>query len=275
MTGTGERLLVTGAAGLLGQDAVRQLLSRWPDRQRWPAAKAARPVVFLDFDGTITRRDVTDAILEVYADPQWLQVEEEWKAGRLSSRDCLTAQVALVTAAPEQLDSLLDSIEIDSGLVPLLDTCSAHGVPVHIVSDGFDYCIHRVLSRPSLGLAPHLESVQIVSSHLERDGTRWTLEFTSSHQPCAHGCATCKPATMERLNPAGGPMVFVGDGLSDKHAARRADLVFAKDALAAFCDQHAIAYAPYDHLLTVAQSLDRLLQSTAVLALEPAGGAAD
>jgi len=44
-------------------------------------------IVFLDFDGTITQRDATDVILEAYADPGWLRIEEEWKAGRIGSRD--------------------------------------------------------------------------------------------------------------------------------------------------------------------------------------------
>ena len=92
-------------------------------------------MVFLDFDGTITRRDATDAILEAYADPEWVQIEDEWKRGRMGSRDCLIAQMALVRATNAEIDSLLDDIAIDQGFVPLLETCSAHGVPVHIVSD--------------------------------------------------------------------------------------------------------------------------------------------
>jgi 2-hydroxy-3-keto-5-methylthiopentenyl-1-phosphate phosphatase len=275
MMGTGERILVAGATGFLGRKVVQHLLHQGPNRRRWQAAESVKPVVFLDFDGTITRRDVTDAILETYADPQWLRVEEEWKAGRMSSRECLTAQVALVTATQEELDFLLDDIEIDDGFVPLLETCSAHSVPAHIVSDGFDYCIQRILSRPSLQLAPYLKGVQIVSSHLEPLGTRWTVEFTSSCQPCVHGCATCKPAAMARLNTTGGPTIFVGDGLSDKYAAARADLVFAKDKLAAFCDAQAISYAPYDNLATIARLLDRLIQSNAALARESSDKAGD
>src|SRR5262249_6907381 len=65
------------------------------------------PMVFLDFDGTITRRDATDAILEAYADPRWLQLEEAWKHGRIGSRECLTAQMALVRASREEIDALL------------------------------------------------------------------------------------------------------------------------------------------------------------------------
>lgn len=220
-----------------------------------------KPMVFLDFDGTITRLDATDAILEAYADPQWLQIEEAWKAGRIGSRDCLATQMALVTATREEIDTLLDDIEIDPGLVSLLGACSAQGVPLHIVSDGFDYCIERILSRPSLNLAPYLTGVQIVSSHLELNGTHWRTDFTSSSSSCVHGCGTCKPAAMERLNDAGGPTVFIGDGLSDKYAAAHADLVFAKDALATYCDEQTISYTPYDDLASIARRLDHLLQS--------------
>jgi 2-hydroxy-3-keto-5-methylthiopentenyl-1-phosphate phosphatase len=223
--------------------------------------ESVKPIVFLDFDGTITCRDATDAILETYADPAWLRIEEEWVAGRLSSRDCLTAQMGLVTAPPAAVDSLLDGIGIDQGFVLLLDVCAARGVPVHIVSDGFDYCIERILGRPSLHLAPHLAGVRIVSSHLEPNGNRWRIGFTSFGRSCVHGCATCKPATMVALNTAGRPTVFVGDGLSDRYAAARADLVFAKDQLAAYCDKQAIPYTRYDHLGTIARRLDRLFCS--------------
>jgi 2-hydroxy-3-keto-5-methylthiopentenyl-1-phosphate phosphatase len=216
-------------------------------------------MAFLDFDGTITRRDATDAILEAFADPTWRQIEEEWKSGRMGSRECLIAQMALVRATRSEIDALLDDIAIDSGFVPLLETCSVHGVPVHIVSDGFDYCILRILSRPSLRLAAHLEGVQIVSSHLEPVGDRWSAHVTSFARSCIHGCGTCKPATLERLNTTGGPMIFVGDGLSDRYAATRADLVFAKNELAAYCHEQAIPYTPYDNLATIARTLDDLL----------------
>jgi 2-hydroxy-3-keto-5-methylthiopentenyl-1-phosphate phosphatase len=219
-----------------------------------------KPRVFLDFDGTITRRDATDAILEAYADPEWLRIEEEWKRGRIGSRECLIAQMALVRATRAEIYALLDDIVIDNGFVPLLETCTAHLVPVHIVSDGFDYCIQRILSRPSRLLAGYLGGVQIVSSHLVPRGDRWNVDVACFAPPCIHGCATCKPAVMERLTRVGEPTIFVGDGLSDKYAAAHADLVFAKTQLAAHCRDHTIPYTPYDNLATIARQIDHLLR---------------
>ena len=214
--------------------------------------------VFLDFDGTITRRDATDAILDAFAGPAWLQIEDAWLSGRIGSRECLAEQMALVTATQEQVDHLLDGIGVDPGFATLLDACAARDRPVHIVSDGFDYCIGRILGRPGLNLLTRLAGSDIVSSSLRPDGRRWRATFAHPSAPCAHGCATCKPAAMRRLSPAGAITVLVGDGFSDRHAAMDADIVFAKDRLALFCDNEAVPYTPYDTLAAVADSLEHL-----------------
>jgi 2-hydroxy-3-keto-5-methylthiopentenyl-1-phosphate phosphatase len=41
------------------------------------------PMVFLDFDGTVSRCDAIDLILEHYADKHWLNIEESGAAARL------------------------------------------------------------------------------------------------------------------------------------------------------------------------------------------------
>jgi 2-hydroxy-3-keto-5-methylthiopentenyl-1-phosphate phosphatase len=156
-------------------------------------------VVFLDFDGTITRRDATDAILEAFADPGWLDIEAAWVAGRIGSRECLAAQIGLVAASRQQVDHLLDGIEVDPGLARLFEVCTTKGLPVHIISDGFDYCIQRILGRPNQPWRSVLSASHIVSSRLWTKGGRWHTAFPHPLEACAHGCATCKPVAMEVL----------------------------------------------------------------------------
>ncbi len=222
------------------------------------------PVVFLDFDGTITTQDATDAILEAFAHPQWRRIEAAWKAGGIGSRECLSSQMALVDASQGDVDALLNRIDVDPGFGEVLKVCGAHAVPVHILSDGFDYCIGRILARSSLDIEPYLRNTRIMSSHLEPDGMKWRASFMIHTPECTHGCATCKPWAMKQLAGAGLPTVFVGDGLSDRYAAAAADVVFAKDALAAFCREQAIAYHPYQCLTMVADRLGMLFASACV-----------
>jgi 2-hydroxy-3-keto-5-methylthiopentenyl-1-phosphate phosphatase len=216
-------------------------------------------LLFLDFDGTISERDAIDAILESFADPRWLFIEEEWKSGRIGSRACLKEQIALVRATRAELDALLDSIELDAGLNVLLQTCASHQIPTHVLSDGFDYCIQRILSRQANDFVRR--SLHVCASHLEPQGAHlWRAEFPFFQQGCAHGCATCKPAVMRLLNSSRAATIFVGDGLSDRYAAASADLVFAKNSLAAYCRKEQIPYVAYDNLGDVAARLETALR---------------
>ena len=223
------------------------------------SSRVGRPTasVFLDFDGTISRADVVDAILEQYADAAWKQVEEEWRAGRLGSRACLAQQMALVRASPREIDDLIDRIGIDTGLVALLEACAHVATPVHIVSDGFDYCIRRLLARLPPQAQRLLEGVSVSASHLEPAAdARWETGFAFPVAGCAHGCATCKPARMRALAPPDTPTVFVGDGLSDRYAALDAGIVFAKDGLETFCVRQGLAHVRYETLADVAACIE-------------------
>jgi 2-hydroxy-3-keto-5-methylthiopentenyl-1-phosphate phosphatase len=217
------------------------------------------PILFLDFDGTISRRDAVDAILETYADPKWLSFEADWRDGRIGSRDCLRAQMSLVRASRKQIDNLLDGIGIDEELLTLLELCAGQHITTHIVSDGFDYCIRRILSGASKRLAALLRGGRVCAGHLESRGHLWRTEFPFFHQTCGHGCATCKPAVMRLLNKTNAPAIFVGDGFSDRYAVESADLVFAKDGLATYCTEQSIEYSRYQNLGEVAAGIDRWL----------------
>ncbi|PYS41962.1 MAG: phosphatase [Acidobacteria bacterium] len=219
--------------------------------------------LFLDFDGTISKRDVTDAILEQYADKDWLVSETEWRAGRIGSRACLSEQMALVRATRKQIDALVDSIEVDEGFNELLEICAARNVQTHIVSDGFDCFIDRILERAVNGNRSLVNSIS--ASHLKLDARPWRTEFPFFEQSCGHGCATCKPAVMRLVNPANAPAIFVGDGLSDRYAVERADLVFAKSELADYCRVNSIAHTEFERLTEVATDLDRWPGSRAFL----------
>ncbi len=230
------------------------------------------PILFLDFDGTISERDAIDVLLDAFADPRWLDIEADWQAGRIGSRECLQAQMALVSATREEVNNLLDSIKVDRGFAALVKTCASHRVPVHIVSDGFDYCIERVLSSAGSRVARALDHVGIFSSRLMHEGERWHVEFPFFSEPCVHGCATCKPAVMRQLNQTGARAIFVGDGLSDRYAAESADMVFAKGKLADYCRQSNLSYVLYEDLGRVAVYLESLLSSEtleAVAAADP------
>lgn len=204
---------------------------------------------FLDFDGTISTEDVVDKILERFADKEWRVIEKQWAAGVIGSRECLSRQMALVRAKPREFGRLLDAVNIDPYFVPFLRHARAAGVPVAVVSDGFDLVIGRVLERALGAESEIVRSIPVYSNHLEwRDGL---LAAHFSEASCAHGCATCKERVIREIARPGETVVFVGDGWSDRFGASVSAFTFAKHRLLKFCREKKLPHRPYSNFKAV------------------------
>lgn len=182
-----------------------------------------------DFDGTIARIDVTDGVLTRFAEAEWEEVEAEWKAGRIGSRECMARQIALVRASRGALDAYLDTVEIDPAFPAFVADCRTRGIPLKVVSDGLDYGIRRILGRHGLG------DLHVIANRLvETTPGRWKLEFPYFRENCRALSGTCKCAVAATNEPARRTLL-IGDGTSDFCLAGDADYVFAKHKLLAHC----------------------------------------
>jgi HAD superfamily phosphoserine phosphatase-like hydrolase len=190
----------------------------------------------LDFDGTVAPGDPTDRLLERFADPSWRVLEAEWQAGRITSRECMQRQAALLRATPGQLDAAIRSLRIDPGLHGFVELCRRRGVEIAIVSDGFDRVVRAALRQARL-------PIPFFANTLEwQGGDRWRLALPYGRDDCASGAANCKCAHGDWR---GGRCVVVGDGRSDFCMAARAGFVIAKGALADFCRARGLRHASF------------------------------
>ena len=215
--------------------------------------------VLVDFDGTIATVDTTDLLLEQFADPSWQEIEADWKAGRIGSRECMIRQIDLVRASPAEMDSFVDSIEIDPGVPAFIELCRSLGHRVSVVSDGLDRTVGAVLRRHEL-------DVPFYANRLEHKGGRkWRLTFPWSRDDCKPLSGNCK---CQFASPSGGGRdirVVVGDGRSDFCVAEGADLVLAKSSLARHCvanDLPHFAFSRFDEATSLfARWLDERVDS--------------
>lgn len=192
--------------------------------------------IVCDFDGTITRQDTVDAILEELADPHWRVLERQWLDNEITAATCMRGQVALIDSAEGRLDAALDQIELDPGFARFLAWGESLGHDIRIVSDGVDYFIDRILRRHGLGHVP------VVANRLVR-GRPFGLEQPWSQAGCAAGSGVCKCSAAAPEGPE--PLVFIGDGRSDFCLAAKADLLFAKDALADYAADRGQPFHPF------------------------------
>lgn len=204
--------------------------------------------VFCDFDGTIAQVDVTDLVLERFADPAWRDVEADWTRGKIDSATCMAQQVALLRAPLAEINACLDEVEIDPGFPDFVAWARANHVPLKVVSDGIDHCIERVLGRHGFGDIP------VFANRLSVTPDGYSLSHPWRGDACRVGSGVCKCA----VNGAGGDtIVFVGDGRSDRCAAPAADILFAKSGLADYCRRLGTPFIAYDTFHDVHAELAR------------------
>ena len=215
--------------------------------------------IVCDFDGTITRTDVIDSILQRFADPSWEAIEHEWLAGDIGSRECLSRQLALVKATPTELLDFFDSIEIDPDFPDFVDYVTGLGASLEVVSDGIEQGIARILARHYVSLLP------ILANRLRQLGhDNWRIDFPYASDACRAASGNCKC----KSTPKTKRVLVIGDGQSDMCVASSADFVFAKDRLAEHCERNGIAYARFDSFAELPAMLALLPNASAANATE-------
>ena len=202
--------------------------------------KKKLPVVFLDFDNTITSLDVLDAVIGRFSiDQKWMVYEEAWKEGKIGSRQCLEAQLRSVRVTRADLAKYVKQIPLDPFALKLFQTLRRQHIPFIIVSDSFSVIIWTILRHYGILRA------KVFANELKFEKDRLIPSFPYHSKDCRRGCAHCKKIHV--LKHRDRTTIYVGDGLSDVCPALESDIVFAKDSLAshleaerkfhtAFCD---------------------------------------
>jgi 2-hydroxy-3-keto-5-methylthiopentenyl-1-phosphate phosphatase len=211
--------------------------------------------VFLDFDGTLTQRDLLDDLIAGYSrDDSWKQIERLWEAGEIGSRRCLEEQFALVNINDAELEMVLDRVSLDPGAGPLIRLLERANVPGAVLSDGIDLFITRTLSRQGL-------SIPIRANTIQRRGATMNLLCPLTRDDCKSAAAHCKCGSMQSLRDSQRRTIYVGDGRSDLCPARTADFVFAKGALARALEKEGRPFARFTTLVDVKDTLEKQWQN--------------
>jgi 2-hydroxy-3-keto-5-methylthiopentenyl-1-phosphate phosphatase len=93
----------------------------------------------------------------------------------------------------------------------------------------------------------------VIANHVDPRPEGWIVDLRYG-EACPVCGQSCKRATVERL-AAGGEVVYIGDGYSDRCAGEAADRVFAIRRLAAHLEEKGIPYEPFRDFFDIAAAL--------------------
>src|SRR4051812_696807 len=152
-----------------------------------PRLTGASWTIQCDFDGTISKDDVTDSLLQRFGRDGWQALEEAWERGDIGSREGMKGQIALLDMSREELDAHLAAMDIDPHFPAFVQRARALGITVQVVSDGIDLAIHAILQRNGL------DDLPVFANHLVQAGPRlWQLQSPHASAACTRASGNCK-----------------------------------------------------------------------------------
>jgi 2-hydroxy-3-keto-5-methylthiopentenyl-1-phosphate phosphatase len=215
--------------------------------------------IFVDFDGTITRRDVGDALFETFGGSRCLDAVEQYRNEKLSAVECFRLECdACGDVELSRYHAFLDAQEIDASFKPFIEFCRGNAIDHYILSDGMDAYIRYILDRHGLGDVPFFANKLTLVQTANASTVRFVPAFPYTDEVCQR-CACCKRNHMLSLSGDDDVIVYVGEGYSDRCPSRYADIVFAKDDLRNYCRQENISFFEYESFADVTDRLRSLM----------------
>ena len=205
--------------------------------------------IFTDFDGTITREDLGDKIFKVFGN--FDEYYPRLQRGELTVPEywCLLCASISPTITLEKMRSWAQEQPADPHFAPFVQFCENNALPLTVVSDGFDVYIDTVLKRELAQCS--VQNLPRFCNELHFEQGVFTPFFPGRDESCSCFCASCKRNTVLNNTPPDALVIYIGDGYSDFCAADHADIIFAKKALAAYCNKNHLPHYPFSSFADV------------------------
>ena len=198
------------------------------------------PIVFSDFDGTITLKDTFVELLREFAPNQADALMAQMYAQTLTLREGVTRLLESIPSS--EYSNMIEFSKphpIRSGFPEFLDFLEARNVPCVVISGGIRLMVETVLA----DLKPRLLGLHAVD--LDGSGDRFKVI------PSYVGETELMAKVDVMSNYDFSESIAIGDSITDFNMAMAADLVFARDRLATYLDQQGKAYIAWNDFFDI------------------------
>lgn len=216
----------------------------------------SKPIIFCDFDGTITDTDNIIAIMKQFAPPEWNAIKDDVLSQNISVKEGVGKMFSLLpTSSKEEIiDFILGHAKIRDGFKEFVSFTREHDIPLFIVSGGIDFFVYPLLQEfgPFSG---------VYCNESNFDGQ--TIEILWPHtcdDQCSNHCGCCKPSLLRKLASKDQRTIVIGDSITDLQIAKQADYVFARDFLLEKCKELKLPHTPFESFFECITQLEKELE---------------
>jgi len=194
-------------------------------------------VIFCDFDGTITQRDMILTVCEKFCPPEWVQIKDDIVARKITVKQGIVDLFNMIPSSQKQeiVNYAQSIVRWRDGFSEFLDFCQKEQIAFTVCSGGLDFFIEPLL-------APFRSRIQTIYS-IPTDFSQPRIQLRLPH--ACPSCSLCKAEVMSGF-PASVRKILIGDGVTDVHGAQKADCVFARNGLMKYLDEDGIRYTAFE-----------------------------
>lgn len=213
-----------------------------------------KPVIFCDFDGTITEKDMIIAIMEKFAPPEWVAIKEQILAMQIGTGPGVKQLFSLISSElKEQITNfVIEQVKIRKGFPELLSYCREKEIPFYVVTGGLDFFVRPILLRYRLD-----QEIYSNSADFSGDTIQVVWPYPCDEH-CGNECGICKSTILRNYSAPDAFKIVIGDSIPDLASAKLADFVFARALLLKKCKELGITHRPFEDFHDVIQRLDDL-----------------
>lgn len=189
-----------------------------------------------------------DSIARVFGDEEvYEEVERGLDNERMTLCEVITREFEPVRAPLDEVVAWsLERVRVRAGFRDFVELSRGRGWRIVIVSSGFHELIEPVLEREGV-------EVEVRANRVDLSAGNWRVLWHYEGK-CDFCGESCKRAVVREL--AGeDEIVYVGDGYSDRCAARDSDRVFAIKGLARYLEAESIPFEPFTDFHEIARAL--------------------
>jgi len=224
-----------------------------------PAKTTGRVLILCDFDGTVSTKDTVSSLIGKHiTSPEWRFHVKRYFRDEIGSKGVYEAVAPHMRMTRGDLEDFVRRhAALDTGFPGFLEWADSQQIDVKIVSDGFDATITTLFRNHGIN------GVEIFANNLILDESgQVTIRSPYSNPDCGK-CGTCKLEILRKFRAHYDRIILIGDGESDRHAAKEADMVLALHDLFVYCAGQRIPAIRIERFGEVPCLLTRRIQAVA------------
>lgn len=206
-----------------------------------------------DFDGTLTKKDFYQIVMDEYLKDQCEEMHKDWKAKKIKDVDYLGYVFKNIRRNEEGIYEAIMKISIDPFAREFIDKVKLAGGDFIIISAGTSYYIDKVLQEHGIN------GVEVYSNKgvFKDNGIHFVLDENSTYYSDMYGIDKYK--IVKDLKEKYDTIFYAGDSVPDLKPSLIADTVFAKGKLVELLRNENKEFIEFENFSEIWDKLQSLL----------------